>query len=781
MRSFLDLPIRQKLTLIILLTSSAVLILASAAFVAYDQITFRRALRQDLSTLAASIAESAAADVQFDNAGEAKKTLSALKFKEHVIAGAIYTLDHTLFASYEQEGQTARVRIPAKPDPDGVHLDAGYLVYFGPVSRDGVRKGTLFVQLDLRAATDRLKAFSVAVVVILVALMFVVSLVTARLQRIISGPIVELADTARSVSERRDYSLRAARRAKDEVGFLIDRFNEMLAQIETSEHELREVNQQLGDSEKKALAATQAKSAFLANMSHELRTPLNAIIGYSEMLQEEVQDLGQEGLQPDLQKIHVAGKHLLALINDILDLSKIEAGKMTLYLETFDLATVCRDVTATIKPLVERNANRLEVDCPADIGTIRADVTKVRQTLFNLLSNACKFTEKGVIRLRVRRVFSNQCSVGSHGQPLPLHTENCPLITFEVSDTGIGMTEEQRGRLFEAFTQAHTSTARQYGGTGLGLAISKRFCQMMGGDLTATSEFGKGSTFTIRLPAEVAEPQAEPVVETKGRAAGPPAQATTVLVIDDEPSARDLIGRFLTKEGYRVETAANGPQGLERARAVKPAVITLDVLMPGMDGWAVLSALKADPELARIPVIVMTVVDDKSIGLALGAAAYLTKPIDWAQLSRALADLRSRLTSQLVLVVEDDPATVEMLERNLRKDGWAAMHAENGKVGLQRLKEKRPALILLDLMMPEMDGFEFLHELRTQSEWRDIPVVVLTAKDLTIEDRARLNGQVSRVLQKGACPLGELLREIRALLGSREPSSAPGPDISDST
>ena len=758
MRSFLDLPIRQKLTLIMLLTSSAVLILASAAFVAYDQITFRRALRQDLSTLAASIAESAAAAVEFDRADEAKKTLSALKFKEQVIAGAIYTLDHTLFASYEQDGQQARVRIPAKPDPDGVHLDAGYLVYFGPVSLGGVRKGTLFVQLDLRAATDRLKAFSAAVVVILVALMFVVSLVTARLQRVISGPIVELADTARSVSERRDYSLRAAKRAKDEVGFLIDRFNEMLAQIETSEHELREVNQQLGDSEKKALAATQAKSAFLANMSHELRTPLNAIIGYSEMLQEEVQDLGQAELLPDLQKIHVAGRHLLALINDILDLSKIEAGKMTLYLETFDLAMVCRDVTATIKPLVEKNSNKLEVDCPPDIGTIRADVTKVRQTLFNLLSNACKFTEKGTIRL----VFGREREADQD------------WVYMSVADTGIGMTEEQMGRLFEAFTQAHSSTAKQYGGTGLGLVISKRFCQMMGGDLTAASEFGKGSTFTLRLPAEVAEPKVEPIVSAKRRVTESPAEATTVLVIDDEPSARDLIGRFLTKEGYRVETAANGPQGLERARAVKPAVITLDVLMPGMDGWAVLSALKADPDLAPIPVIVMTVVDDKSIGLALGAAAYLTKPIDWAQLSRVLADLRTKLTSQLILVVEDDPATIEMLERNLRKDGWAVMHAENGKVGLQRLKEQRPALILLDLMMPEMDGFEFLHELRKQKEWRDLPVVVLTAKELTPEDRLRLNGQVSRVLQKGACPLGELLREIQVLLGAREPSSRPG-------
>ncbi|MCH6582817.1 MAG: response regulator, partial [Proteobacteria bacterium] len=469
--------------------------------------------------------------------------------------------------------------------------------------------------------------------------------------------------------------------------------------------------------------------------------------GYSEMLKEEAEDLGQEGLLPDLKNIHAAGKHLLSLINDVLDLSKIEAGKMEVFLETFDVPTIIGEVVATIQPLVEKNANTLQVDCADDLGTMHADLTKVRQVLFNLLSNASKFTERGTITLTV-------------GQEM---MEDNPWVSFRVSDTGIGMTPEQMGKLFQAFSQADASTTRQYGGTGLGLAISRKFCQMMGGDITVESTFGQGSTFTARLPAAAVAPKAAaapPAEELPTSALPVPAGAPTVLVIDDDPAVRDLMQRFLSKEGLRVVVAADGKEGLRLAKVERPDAITLDVLMPGMDGWAVLSALKADPALADIPVIMITIVDEKHVGYALGAVDYLTKPIDWKRLTAVLQKYQRADASCRVLVVEDDARTRKMLRTRLKKHGWLVIEAENGRVGLERMAERLPDLILLDLMMPEMDGFQFVDQLRLNQAWRSIPVIVVTAKDLTEEDRRRLNGYVESILQKGAYEPEELLREV---------------------
>ena len=500
--------------------------------------------------------------------------------------------------------------------------------------------------------------------------------------------------------------------------------------------------------------ATQVKSDFLAKMSHELRTPLNAIIGYSEMLQEEAEDLGQEEFVSDLQKIHGAGRHLLGLINDILDLSKIEAGKMGLYLETFDIAPMIQDVVATITPLVEKNANTLEVHCADDLGTMRADLTKVRQGLFNLLSNACKFTERGTITLGANREM----------------VDGTAWIKFRVSDTGIGMTQEQKGKLFEAFTQAEASTTRKYGGTGLGLTISQKFCHMMGGDITVESALGQGTTFTILLPAQVVDPDAPPAPrpEEIPAAAVPTTEgAPTVLVIDDDPRVHDLMQRFLSKEGLQMVAALDGEEGLRLAKAVRPTVITLDVLMPGMDGWAVLSALKSDPGLTDIPVIMITIVDETQMGYALGATDYLAKPIEWKRLAAILQKYRCAHPPCPVLIVEDDAEMRELLRRNLEKEGWAVSEAENGRVALERMAENRPELILLDLMMPEMDGLQFLEEIRKQEVWKSIPIVVITAKELTAEDRLRMKGSVTQILQKGAYSQEELLRAVHKLVVDR--------------
>jgi PAS domain S-box-containing protein len=504
-----------------------------------------------------------------------------------------------------------------------------------------------------------------------------------------------------------------------------------------------------------AEAASRAKSQFLANMSHELRTPLNAIIGYSEMLQEEAEESDYGDLVPDLQKIHGAGKHLLNLINDILDISKIEAGKMDLYLETFSLPMLLGEVESTLQPLVQKNHNRLQVTWAEGLDTMYADLTKVRQILLNLLSNAAKFTENGVVKLTVDRASD---------------AIDDPSLIFRVSDTGIGMTPEQTAQLFQPFTQADASTTRKYGGTGLGLAISRHFCHMMGGDIQVTSNLGQGSTFTVQLPLAVKDQKLEvPATESNLTASSLATivNGATILVIDDDARVRDLMVRYLTKEGFRVETAASGEEGLHLARSLRPDAITLDVMMPKMDGWSVLSALKADPELADTPVVVLTIVDNKNLGFALGASDYVTKPVDYRRLATLLQKYRPRSDGEptgRVLIVEDDLVTREMFYRILAREGWNVAEAENGRAALAKVSERKPDLILLDLMMPEMDGFQFIHELRRRSDCREIPIIVITAIDLTPADQLRLNGYVEQILQKGSYNRDELLRQVRDLV-----------------
>jgi signal transduction histidine kinase/CheY-like chemotaxis protein len=523
--------------------------------------------------------------------------------------------------------------------------------------------------------------------------------------------------------------------------------------------ERRRAEEEVAKAKEAAETANKTKSLFLANMSHELRTPLNAILGYSEMLQEEaVERELEDAFGGDLKKINAAGKHLLALINDILDLSKIEAGKMELFLENFDVAELILEVASTIRPLVEKNANTLRIECAPDLGLMHADQIKVRQGLFNLLSNAVKFTQQGSVTLEALR----QQMDGSE------------WIVFRVTDTGIGLTPQQIVKLFQDFTQADASTTRKFGGTGLGLALTRRFCQMMGGDVNVHSVQGHGSIFTIKLPSVVRQAAPEPAAQ-EGRAEtivsaaddGTDASGSTancVLVIDDDPVQRDLIERFLRKEGFRVRTANGGEAGLRLARQLRPVAITLDVMMPDMDGWTVLLALKADAELRHIPVIMLTMVDDPERGFTLGAADYATKPVNRAQLSQILKKYTCPHPPCPVLLVEDDAATREVTRGILEKEGWKVIEAENGRVALECMERERPSVILLDLLMPEMDGFEFTALVRAHPEWRSIPIVVLTAHDLTSAERRRLNGDVETILQKVGDSREAVLEQLRTLL-----------------
>jgi len=530
--------------------------------------------------------------------------------------------------------------------------------------------------------------------------------------------------------------------------------------------ELRQQNLELEEARELSEVANRTKSQFLANMSHELRTPLNAIIGYSEILQEDAADSGQEQIVPDLKKIEGAGRHLLGLINDILDLSKVEAGKMDVFIEDIDISSLLDEVKSIITPLVAKNGNKLEVHLAEHIGSMRTDRTKVKQCLLNVLSNASKFTQSGKLTVDVKR----------------LETDH-PMIQIAISDTGIGMSEEQLGRLFQAFSQADASTTKKFGGTGLGLVITRHFCRLLGGDISVASRMGAGSTFTITLPDQASEPHqsaapAEADLELpRTNSIDTALNAVTVLVVDDDPAARDLLTTNLGREGYRTVQARGGEEALELARKLRPDAITLDVLMPKKDGWSVLGALKADPELCDIPVIMVTVAPDRGIGLSLGAAEVMTKPVDRAELTSLLRQLLSR--DGPILVVEDDLATRETVRHTIEKMGLTVAEVTNGRLALAWLAANpAPAVILLDLMMPEMDGFEFLDTFNSRAEWRHVPVVVITAKQLTAAERALLSGQARSVIRKGASIDRDIAEAIRKAVGQRPMHRASNPATS---
>ena len=751
------LSIKGKLIAITMAASVVSVIVACTLFVAYDIKGFKDAMQEDLKVVAEGIAINSTPALEFESLDSAREILGALRADPHIEMAVIY----------DRKGNSVDYRradleagsVPPISRKEGAYFEDDKLRIHRFVRREGQILGTIFIQSDMDELKERLGNYAKVLAIVALTSLLAALLLTSQLQKIISGPIRHLADVEMRVSREKDFTLRAVKDTEDELGVLIDGFNDMLVQIQQRDEDLMLAKEA-------AEQANRTKSAFLANMSHELRTPLNAIIGYSEMLQEEAADSGQEDAIPDLKKIHAAGKHLLALINDILDLSKIEAGKMELYLETFDVKSLVDDVSSTIHPLIERNANTLEIKCPPDIGHMHADVTRVRQVLFNLLSNASKFTEKGTVSIHVTRDES----------------PDGDWITFRVSDTGIGMTPDQLGRLFQAFTQADASTSRKYGGTGLGLVICRRFCQMMGGDVSVASEPGKGSVFIVSLPARINRQKSDGVriSSTESgtvRMAEPPTlipSRGTVLVIDDDPNACDLMMRSLAKEGFRVLVANNGQDGLQMARENRPNVITLDVLMPGMDGWAVIRALKADPDLSSIPVIMITMADDRSLGYALGASDYITKPIDRDRLASSVARFRLGGKAGSVLVVEDDPSTREIMVRTLNGDGWSVAEAENGKVALARLEAHVPDLILLDLMMPEMDGFEFVSRIRDHEKWRSIPVVVVTAKDITPQDQMRLEGNVRKIFHKATYTREELVGEIRSAMDGPAARAAAG-------
>ncbi len=506
----------------------------------------------------------------------------------------------------------------------------------------------------------------------------------------------------------------------------------------------KEAGEALIKAKNDAEAANRSKSSFLANMSHELRTPMNAIIGYSEMLIEDLQDT-QEEFVSDLDKIRNAGKHLLSLINDILDLSKVEAGRVELILENVNISELVSDIKSTTKGLVEKNGNTFIIEVDPDIEQFDSDYVKLKQCLLNLLSNASKFTHNGEIGLNISRDIQH--------------------IQFVVSDTGIGIAEQKFDALFDEFTQADDTTTKKYGGTGLGLAITKRFVQLMGGEIDVQSEPGKGSEFTIHLPLEP-----DQALDTKKREENKSSdvdpKGKPILVIEDDDNASELIKRIFKKEGYEVITAKNGVEGLKLAKKFNPYLITLDLMIPNKNGWTVLSELKNDPQLNDIPVIIISVLDNLNHAYTMKAEEYLTKPVKKDQLLKVVNKYLAHQTEQNVLIIDDDPDIQNIFKKSLEKKGLNVLTANNGQEGLDIVKENAPSLILLDLMMPTMDGFEFLSTFKTMDNTTNIPVIVVTSMALSETQKNQLNQQVMEIVLKNAFDEQELVKQIKSLVSS---------------
>jgi PAS domain S-box-containing protein len=533
----------------------------------------------------------------------------------------------------------------------------------------------------------------------------------------------------------------------------------ILMRRKRDEETLRLMNDELALARDRALEANHTKSTFVANMSHELRTPLNAIIGYSEMLQEDAALLGLDDFVDDLQKIYRSGKHLLDLINDILDMTKIEAGKLEIYYDNFDVPMLILDASQTIQPLLLKNNNHLEIECDLQLGEIRADMTRVRQVLLNVLSNACKFTKSGVIKIQVARQHS------AHGE----------FFCFTISDTGIGISPENLRKLFQPFTQADSSTTRQYGGTGLGLAISHRLCQMMSGDIIVISELGMGSTFTISLPVDCESASKNPQkqgqsalfnlstlpIELPSEPEDPPKTRPSIIVIAGDSMLHQSTQSYLHNLGVSLYSSSNVEEGMQLVYQVLPDAIILDMQTPSMNGWELLRELKSQPLTSGIPIILLTINDEKYENYEVGANDYLFKPIDRDHLITIIEKYRAEQQSELsVLVIEDDPNIRAMLRRMLEKENCLVSEAQDGHDALEVMGKEIPQLILLDLMMPNIDGFEFMHLLRLRQDTPSIPIIIITAKDLSNEDCTRLSGSVQKILQKPNYSYPQLLEEI---------------------
>lgn len=611
--------------------------------------------------------------------------------------------------------------------------EAGSLEEVGyPVLVDGEHQGELRMGVHYRGLGEIAAEITwIALGLFMVCL--VMALIVARWLGVIGfRPLDRLLEAMRRITSSGDFSIRLQPEPDPDFHTISVSFNTMLAEIEVRNARLSDTAAELLQARDEAQKASMAKSQFLANMSHELRTPLNAIIGYTDVLQEELVEAGLDRSVEDVHWIHSSARQLLTLINGILDLSKIEAGRMDLEVQEFAVAEVLREVTAMLDPIATRKGNTLHMQIDQSVGTAISDSVKLRQCLLNLGSNACKFTENGHVFILAR-----------------MEEED---LVFSVSDTGIGITEEELNRLFQPFVQADASTTRRYGGTGLGLTITWRFAELLGGSIAVESVPGEGSTFTLRIKAnlqrlaadeEAAEVSAVPVQAAVQRTSGRP----LALIVDDEPSAMQLLARLVDQAGYDAVCANGGEEGLALAQQAKPDLILLDIGMPVVSGWQVLEALADDRHLLSIPTVVVTVDDDRRRALAAGASDHLVKPVDRTELTDILQQYSSRRTGR-VLIVEDDPATGRLYERGIAQMGYDTQVVDNGRDALAALEEASFGFVVTDLRMPHIDGFQLIETISAMPEVCRPRVIVVTGKVLDDAETLQLNGKVMRLLSK---------------------------------
>ncbi|MFN8011768.1 MAG: ATP-binding protein [Holophagaceae bacterium] len=582
MGRFQDLSIRRKLTTGMTVVAGLALALAAAASLTYEALSFKAAKVRQLATLAEVIGQNSRAALVFSDPGGAAQILESLRGIPGVERACVFDASGRPFALWPADpGGTA----PPPPGGEAAALRGGALELYHEVRQEGGLLGTVYLRSGL-SDLWRALAWNLGFnLLILSGLVLLAMWASNRFQGLITAPLLALEGLARRVSEDKDYSVRADARGRDEIGSLVDAVNDMLREIQARDEQLKEYHEHLEDlvarrteellqsnqelmvAKERAEEVSRAKSAFLANMSHELRTPLNAILLYSELLQEDAETQGRGGDVTDLKRIHASGLHLLSLINDVLDLSKVEAGRMSLSLEPVDLGSLVDECVQILEPLADKNGNTLQVSCPRDHPAFLGDPTKLRQALFNLLANACKFTERGRVELRVE----------------PVERKQAPWLRFEVRDTGIGMTPEQLSRIFQEFTQADEGTSKRYGGTGLGLTLSRRLCQLMGGDVSVRSAPGTGSTFTIEIPAPPAAP-----------ARGAPAAGTIsrILVSVEDLGVPDAVARRLAEAGFTLDPGSDPDGGLRFRRADHPDGLVLDIAPPATDDAALLAEVR---------------------------------------------------------------------------------------------------------------------------------------------------------------------------------------------
>ena len=575
----------------------------------------------------------------------------------------------------------------------------------------------------------------------------------------ITRPVVELTRAAGRIAQGDFVTPVVVRErfAAKEMRELAHTFNQMARQLSgaylTLEDKVSQRTSELQSANQELARANKLKSEFLANVSHELRTPLSAIIGFSQILLDGIDGPVNEEQLQDITQVNKSGQSLLSLINQILDLSKIEAGKMELSLERVELPMLISAVLDSISPLAQEKGLRIDTRFPPGLPAVEGDAARLKQILINLLSNAVKFTDRG--RIEVIAQPSGR------------------MVRIAVKDTGIGISREAQKLIFDEFVQGDGSSTRRHGGTGLGLSIVRKLVEMHGGAITVISEPGMGSTFTFTVPAwATGQGTATPLQPRPLRRPNQGLPGTAILVVDDDPSVRQLISRHLEQEGWKTVQASNATDALQLARESRPMLITLDIMMPDASGWWVLEKLKEDPQTAGIPVLVVTIVEDQRLVFALGASDYLGKPYDRGALIAKIHRLLPRLEGKRVLVVDDDAEARTMLAKILNEERADVVLATGGDEAMSLIAQAPPDLVLLDLMMPGMSGFEMVARLRAQPAGASIPVMIVSAKELTAEDVLTLNGHVQRFVAKGSIEPEGLTNAVRQLLGQSKSQGA---------